>query len=636
MSIFSTPWRDLRRVFDNRLGRRVAYGSALLLALTIYGDLPASESLRQPAEIATSSVEPEVSDDDWAKQMKGRLGPFSAETIRQSQLQAAATLLALQTQTADLPDGEIWRKTWLLNQLGEQLANPKPDVAAVRATAKSLTAAGPTALEPARRTLMYQLGAWAGMASATPDAMDRVKKNIAVLTRAAHRKTLALEARDEEAVRHAFRELASLRRFDDLLAEYRGSYSSFNYRTHLSDSYIEDQARRQFQIPVDLQTTAGGMRIHVRGTAVAEATVEVVPNPTQGELRVDVASVGRFALTGHKKKLTLSADSTQRLKSSQPIYLNPATVESPGPTVRDRSCTSLNWIQVCTRIPVVGRIVSRIARPIVECKLAEQDPVIARKVEEQVRERVSEEGFDIAYRINGRFGALGSEFFPSDGDKPRLTIRSASDGIVWSALYADGDSLGALSPPPEDTAAEFDVRHWAHESAVNNWGTRLNGKFLDEATFHSLLKEDFHFFSKDFEAFESLRSPAILLFAADEPLAVRFHDQAVELTLRLQGYALGREVNWKAPRVVKVRYRAVADAGGMRLVRDAEDFSKDAGWNKALLHFLPAVYEPLPRFQNSSFKTRLTLGMLRISEGWLTTGSRRVTETSVAPNLAQD
>lgn len=621
---------------DAKTRHRLFYGAALLAVLMIEGDLPAREDgVKKAKAVVAAAAKQEVPDDAWSTQMKSRLGPFDSSAVALEALSALSSSSLLDAQTADLPDGEIWRKTWQLKQLGELLAAPKPNVAAIQTTAKALAAPGPVALEPARRTLVYLTAKWIGMAGATPQSAARERENIAVLLRAAHRKSPALAAREEDTVRAAFRELAALRRFDDLLAEYRAEHSGFNYRTQMTDDYIEQQSRRQFEVPVAFPTTAGGIQIQVRGTAVADATVEVVPNATQGELRVDVVSVGRFGVSGSKGKMHLSANSTQRLTSTQRMYLDPLAINTPGPKVCDRSCTSLNWLQVCTRLPIVGRVVAKIARPIAARKLAEQDPVIARKVEDQVRERVAEEGFDIAYRINGRFGAIGSEIFPADGDKPRVAIQSTADHITWSALYADADELGALSPPPADSA-EYDVRHWTHESAADNWGTRLNGKYLDEATFLNLLKEDLNLFSKEFDAQSPLRTPAVLLFAANEPLTVRFREQAVELTLRLQGYGIGRAANWHAARTVKLRYRVVVDAKGMRLVRDREDYLKDKAWKEALDHFLPAVLEPIPRFQNANLKSRLSMQMLSIADGWLATGANRVVESSAAPDLAKD
>jgi len=620
----------------SHVGRRHFSCAAIAVLLAIVGHLAAREDVREKKPVA---AKPESLDDPWSMQMKSRLGPFSAEALQTGRRQTSAVLGKLDAQLNDLPDGAIWRKTWQLKQLGEQLAAPKPNVGAIQTTSRALATSGPVVLEPGRRSLVYLLGNWLGMAGATPQSTARAMQNIETLLRAAHRENQEAVPQNEEAVRLAFRELAALRRFDDLLGEYRATRSGFSYRVRMSDDYIEEESRRTFEVPVAFPTYSGGMSIFVRGTAVSDATVEVVPNETQGELRVEVFSNGRFALSGSKKKMSFTATSLQRMRSTQPMYLDPAAIETPGPTVRDRSCTTLNSLHFCTCLPIIGRIASRVARPIASRKVAEQDPVIARKVEDQLRERVAEEGFDIAYRVNGKFGAIGSEFFPNDGDKPRLTIRSTADDITWSAVYADADELGALSPPASDAstaAASFEVRHWAHESAAENWGTRLNGKPLDEATFRLLLKEDLNLFSKEFDAMPTLRTPAVLLFANDEPLGVKFRDGAVELTLRLQGYSVGRDVNWKSPKTVKLRYRLVADANGIRLVRENENYLKDIAWKRALDHFLPAVYEPLPRFHNGNFKTRLTLQMLTIADGWLSTGANRTPEPRPADKTAAD
>ena len=167
--------------------------------------------------------------------------------------------------------------------------------------------------------------------------------------------------------------------------------------------------------------------------------------------------------------------------------------------------------------------------------------------------------------------------------------------------------------------------------------TRLDGKPLDEATFHSLLKEDVKFFSREFEQLPTMRTPAVLLFAADEPLSVHLRDGVVLITLRLQGYALGSDVNFKAPRTVTLRYRPVVDVRGMRLVRDQESYLKDAAWKKVLDRFLPAELTPVARFENANLKSRLELRRLVIADGWLASGATRVVVAApAAQNLAKD
>jgi hypothetical protein len=621
--------------FGPRSSRCLLGCVTLLMLAAIEGDLPAREGAAAKKSTPAAPVaRTKALDHAWKRKMFAILDdPFDVAERRTFVLSLAEPV---ERKVADLPDGEIWRKRWRLNELRQELSKAKPDLASLTATLRAVSTGGPVGIEPERRMLVFHFGSWLGRAKETPQLKAKLRRDIDLISTIANQSLRAgsLKPHDEDSIRAAFRELAAQQRFNIPLAEYRAARSSFNYRTRMSDDYIEAESRREFTIPVDVPTNAGGIAMRVRGEATAVATVEVVPNETQGELRVDVASVGRFGVSGSRKRMTFSATSTQRLKATQPMYLGPLNIDTPGSTVRDRSCTALNWLQVCSRLPCVGRLVARIAEPIASRKIAEQDPVIARKVEDQVRERVAEEGFDIAHRINGRFGAVGSEIFPNDGDKPRLTIRSTSDDITWSALYADADELGALAPPADD-AAEYDVRHWVHESAIENWGTRLDGKPLDEATFHSLLRENVKFFSEEFDKLPAMRSPAVLLFAAGEPLSVKLRDGAIAITLRLQGYALGSDVNFEAPRTVTLRYRPVVDRRGMRLVRDQEDYLKDSAWKKVLDHFLPAELTPVARFQNASLKSRLELRRLTIADGWLSTGATRVAVAPAADNVAK-
>lgn len=576
-------------------------------------------AVKEPASVAT----PPVPNDEWSRRVLQRLAmPTSAES-EQLRKQAQVALTALKDACEVLPDGVIWQRRWRLDELPRRLETKEE----FRIWLTALREAGPPPLEQARRAAYRATAAWFGVFGAPPQYKEQLEADVAALAAAA-RRDKPLTPRDDQEVRLAFRQLAQLHRADDLLGEYRAKHSNSNYKTVLTADYVEAESVKHFALPVDVRHAAGGFQIGVHGTAVADATAEVVPNSERAEVRVDVKSTGRFTVTGRKGRMSLQASNAQKMASSQTLYLTPAGVESPGPVVRDCSRTMLSCLSVCLRSRLIARVVETIASRIAAKKLAEQDPIVANKVEDYVREKINDEGFDIAYRINGKFGRLTSEHFPDDGDAPRLTIRSSSDDITWTALYADHDDLGALSLSPAVPAGKFDMFSVLHESAVNNWAGRLRSRYLDEATFLALLREHVKVFSPAFDTLPSSRAAAVVRFADEDPLIVRFREQGIDLTLRLSGYSTDKRTNWSSPRVVEVRYRLAPGPQGLRFVRERENFSDDAGWKAVLAHYLPPIIEPLPKFRNASFQSRLTLQYVTLGDGWLSLGASRVEQAS--------
>ena len=551
---------------------------------------------------------------------------------------ALAALTQLRAQIDQLPDGAVWTKTWNLTNIEKVVTSSKPAKAEFFGVAQAVSIAAPAALEPARRLLAHSLGAMADAAFWSPADADEVDRQINTLAAAAElRRTGNISPKSEADAREAFAALSARRRGVDLLAAYRARNSTFNFRNRIGAEYVSAQSSRQFALPVDLRTSAGGIGVHVHGTAVAHATAQVIPNSERAEVRVDVQSVGKFTVDGSKGRIRLQASSMQRLTASQPLFIDAGKIDSPGARICDRSCTQLNWLCVCLRLPLVERIAAAAASRIAAKKLAQHDPQIAAQVEKRVRERVEDEAYDITYRINGGFGKLASGYFPADGKAQRLTVHSDSDAIHWQAMYVDDDELGALvAPPAEPSAIDLDVQTWLHESAINNWGSRLSGKILDEATFWTVLREEFKLQSSDVEKLPPLRSAAVIRFSTVDPLTIRFERGEVVITLGLDGYVLDNRPHFGASRRATARYRLQPGAAGMQFQRTSADFVDDPAWKPVLDRFLPSTFEPKPRFQNSSFKDRLTVRSLSLADGWLFIGTVRSSKLPSVAAVAQE
>lgn len=584
--------------------------------------VPAKPALQLSPEIAA-----------WAEALRKRFGDTDEQALRQIRIDAQAALAQLRTSTDRLPDGAVWAKTWDLVSLEKLLVNTKPTKSAVLRAEQALSVVAPAALEPNRRLLVHRLGTFADAALWSPADAVEVNDHIYTLAKTAEfRRSNNISSNLETAAREAFAALSARRRGAELLAAYRAQNSTFNFRNRVGAEYVGTQSKRHFQLPVDFRSSTGGISVHVHGTAVADATVQVVPNSERAEVRVDVQAVGKFTVDGAKGRMRLQAASTQRLKATQPLYIDAGKIDSPGVRIFDRSCTRLNWLCVCLRLPLVERIAAAVASRIAAKKLAEHDSQISRQVEKRVRERVEDEAYDITYRINGGFGKLASSYFPADGEAKRLIVQSDSDAIHWRAMYVDDDELGALAPPRfEPPSVDLDVQTWLHESAINNWGSRLSGRVLDEATYWTVLREEFKLQSSVVEKLPPLRSASVIRFSNVNPLTIRFEQGEVAITLGLQGYMLDNVSNGNAPRKATARYRLQPNAGGMQFQRTSADFADDATWKSVLDRFLPPTFEPKPRFQNSSFKDRLTVRSLSLADGWLFVGTVR---TSKLPSVS--
>lgn len=583
----------------------------VVVPLCVAGGLPA---VAPPKAGLAPSASP------WVATARKRLLPAEKRELNALKSQLAAAAKTLDAGLADLPDGARWRAAWQIDVLQTELKKPEPDVAKLGQVEAYSALPPPPEMKAAQHALRAALRNYVGAAALNPLTVKQYDRDLALLDQVRQGKVSV--AKEEPAIRESYRRLATTHRLADLLAEFRNDHSQPNYRTVLTDDYVAKRAERHIEAPLRLQQQAGRIHLTVTAQAKADTSAVLVPNDERAEIRVVTKGLIPATIHGSGGRIQLTALNTQNLNATETLYLGPDGIDTSGPQVSDCSRTALACLNLCLRFPLLKRIGERIASRIVANKLAEKDPEIARKVEQALAERIGEEGYDIASRLNGTFRKLYSDRLPKQGDEPRLRISSDADGIYWSALYADYDQLGALAPPPVPASSlPFDMVLQLHESAIQSWANLLGGAFVDEATYLNLLKENVGLESPTVLARKPARRAAVFRFADRNPLQIRFDETGIELKLGLQGFVDGAAPYVAAPKTVTVRYQIAPGKAGIQLVRAAEDFSKDPKWGKLLDGFFPAAWKPVPQFANAAVGEKLLMRYLKIQDGWVIVGS---------------
>jgi hypothetical protein len=573
------------------------------------------------------------SDSSWIQSARQRLLPTTPRELNSLRQAAVAAAEQLEAQLAELPDGARWRAAWQIEALAGQLNAKSPQLAKLQAIEAGLAIPPPPEVKGAQHVLRAALRSYLGAAALTPQSLKQFDKAITLLDEVRRGKVNL--APSETSVRESYQRLAATHRLDDLLESFRNEFSQPNYRMVLTDDYVGKRAARHIEAPLRFQQQAGRIHLTVQAQAKADTSAVLVPNADRAEIRVLTKGLIPARIQGSGGRIQVSAVSTQNLNATQTLYLGPDGIDTPGPQVCDCSRTALACLQLCLRIPIIKQIGERIASRIVAKQLPKHDPEIARKVERGLAERIGEEGYDIAFRLNGTFRKLYSDRLPRQADEPRLRISSDADGIYWSALYANYDEVGALVPPPVPASSlPFDMVLQLHQSAVQSWADSLGGAFIDEATYLNLLKEDIGLESPTVPAKRPARGAGVIRFAVQNPLRVKFDATGIELKLSLDGYVDGAGPFVAAPKTTTIRYQLAPGKSGLRLVRVAEDFSKDAKWSRVLDGFFPAEWNPVPQYANAAVGEKLMMRYLKIQDGWVIVGSSLSNPAGAAADAA--
>lgn len=288
---------------------------------------------------------------------------------------------------------------------------------------------------------------------------------------------------------------------------------------------------------------------------------------------------------------------------------------------------------------LLGRctLIEKIASQAVQKRLTANDTSLSEQIERTVRARVEDEGFELAYRVNGLIRHGLWDRIASLDFAPNVRLQNNSQGIRSDIDYTRKDQLGALSPPPEIPSKVYpnlDLITWVHESVANNALDSLNGMRLDEATIRGVWRVELKLTNDDWEKIQPAKIPAVITLANRSPLTLRFLPQSIELQLRAAACEVDGHVEDVQARELRIQYRLDEDARGLQFARQEIEFPEslpsveEAIWLKALERFFPKTVRPLPKFRNTGFPQFLRIGYLNVSRGWIVAGVSRVSPSS--------
>ena len=433
---------------------------------------------------------------------------------------------------------------------------------------------------------------------------------------------------DIPKLRKAFSDLQHVPINRELLRELQNKLSIPNMQIRMRSETLEKVAQTDFTVPVENRYCADGTNISTRGLI----SVSVVPSfgKSADRIPIQISAAGRGTINAiaTRSSASIFVDINVRSFGRQPLEIHPQSIERPNASIDAQFKSILRRVQLSgslKKIPIVQKFVGRL----IQQKLAEQDPVLSRKVEAEISRRVEEEGYKIAFKINRTLTQSIFARLESLDFKPHVSLTSNENYLVNHSLYAYPDQLGALNTPPPLTPELEKQLDWmiqAHESSLNNMLGKLTGFQLSEATMRGVWQVQLKLTATGWEQPESAIVPSHIIFSSKQPPLIHIEDHKVIATLHLEDGTGTSNPEALLPASIQLVYHLSQNTGQPSLQREIQFLSNDLSqrekekWTNLLDRFFPPLLQPIPKFRPSMWKNYVALRYLSAEHGWLSVG----------------
>lgn len=366
----------------------------------------------------------------------------------------------------------------------------------------------------------------------------------------------ALEANEAQpgtasatAVRQAFSALkgSAADGGERLSAALRANYFNYNFQVVVSEAFINRfvAEKRNETGPVD--DFVLGAKVDGNQTTYTDVTFDLKPDAANARFEIKLSGTTNSSTQGVTEQATIFTQGQHHFWANKPVIFNgekfstePARISVDANNYTQGAETALSGI------PLFGGLADSIAVGEAKKRKAESEAIARGRVSDKVLPRLNkdvDEKFaqannDLEAKTNAPLRELG--IFP-DAKSFQTT---ESQLKVQTRLMAKGE-LGAgapyaVAPPKGGVAVQL------HESVMNNSIDRLElaGKTMDEDELKTLFEErarkifgpDFKFpqaeEDKDYDADAEESEPAVLIFAAADPIRVQISNGLLIIRLR--------------------------------------------------------------------------------------------------------
>jgi hypothetical protein len=563
--------------------------------------------------------------------LSSNLKAASAAELLHAKNEAAAALNRLQMELSEQAIGVILSQELQLARLSSELHQETPDLQSLKDIEKSLRRILPGKVQRTSDELRHSVAKLIKQLSLSPAEIDIAKQSIATIRLHFQNEQLRQTRTGERELRNAFAELSARHPSSRDIDALHKSLSFANYSSLIKKEFLTTLSQRSFELPVHFRDCKDGTSIVGEGKFKVALSLELPSSIGENQMLICATGTGQIGVAADRNRIHVCAQLTPQIQGQQSLHIRPSQIVADSPHVAAQLRTQVTQVKVNGLLGCL-RITENVATRAIQSRLTANEKSVSDQIERKVQERVEEEAFDMAYRINGLIQHGIWDRIQSLEYKPEVMLQNDSQGIHADTHLVSSHQLGALSKRPAIAADRFqqlDLMTWVHESAINNVFDSLSSIRLDEATVRGLWETQFKLTSDEWKNLPPGRIPAVITLADQSPLELRFVPQGIELRLRAIACELDGRIEDEGIREITVRYHIGNVANEAQCSRQPlvfpDDFPPDkvAVWTKALDLFFGRTIRPMPKFRNASFSSFLRLGYLNLIDGWLVIGTAR-------------
>lgn len=537
----------------------ITVAGALLATCSAYGDhgIPASTEL-------------------WtlARQLRPQLQPPASEDLnhlRNSLQRRVAELDHFLGTLGDQQEG--WRSFLKSADLASELQKPEPDVALLRQAARYHAGAEPILTRyGGYRPLSPALNDYAAQLSLARTTAEDYDHQLQTLTTSLE----GIDHGDPQSIR-CLAEFAGWLEMRALGNELREAVDRFARRpnVHLTVSHeLADTAVRQSQ-STQMQVDESILGTRYVGTSTTDWTVSTRLHSSEDQLAIQFLYTAAMSsrTKGYNGSMVIGSRGTTVVTGTKEVRLGHLGWSLQPATADATACSQI--VSISDRRLLGRRLAKREAyrqKPATEREvacLAEQRTCLEldRLIDKMVRD--TSDRFVRQLRIP----------LTTYGQFPGKVELSTNEGVEVAFLQANGQQLGATTPPPEPLRAggDSDLYVCLHTSAINNLSAgMLAGRTMTET---QLADEFKNLWGSTPAALTSQVSDDAwtIQFEQDQPITVNVDTRQLTLQIRAEQLAVGERVipgSW-----ITATYELRIEDGGLR------------GRRKSPLQIVPAGYD---------------------------------------------
>ena len=408
---------------------------------------------------------------------------------------------------------------------------------------------------------------------------------------------------------------------DSLVTSIHHHFSHPNLMLSVSQDLIMRLLSQQVEDTMPLEDRINGTTLRGTVHTVGNVTVELVDNPSRGNLRVRLQGNAKSKSIGTNLGVTVHTTGNTKIDASKLIHLDAFGLH---PQPASANCETESSID---SISARSRCIEKIAWRRAFASQSQGEQMASRRAEQQVAERVDQQTTEMLKDANHFLQEQFRQPMIRRNAFPRLFEFATIDGHLKLRMQQSNDrQMAAPGPAPQHNGTP-DVGIKIHESLVGNLSEAiLGGTVLTGDSLQGLLEDLGAEVPAELQG--DTGEPWSITFSSNRPIRVSFQDNITSISIRGRRFTRGDTVVGNVIDIT-ARYALDMTPTGLKLKRQG-DVEVDYVNRRTLGVPQIAIKTMLLKKFNSLYKPELEVQDIVLPERWRQAGNLRLKTSHVS------